>query len=462
MFGDIASSVQAHLSDLPWADWLPRRRWFVRRPGAAVPHLRDVVLLGPCAACFVEAGPDEYFVPLVASPDPAADGLVDQDGVRWIDGLEDPVALREIVVACLGEGVGPRHRRIAGRVLDRDALSASSRGQVRTGTADQTNSWALVGDTFVKVFRRLEAGGNLDVEVLEALAGRGELSVPRLRGVLEVSGPAGSRVLAAFQQAVPHERNAWEQACADVAAAARGDAGDIGIWGILGARTAQLHLALAQVFPVRPSTEDDGLRVADGMARLAREILGDLAAADRGAWTDSVKTRADAVLAGSVPLVRDLGAALPAGILLQRVHGDFHLGQVLRSGDDWTILDFEGEPARTPAERRAPAPAAKDVSGMLRSFDYASLAGLPDATDPEAQERVGRWRLAARESFLQGYFAVPGIGALWPADPAGRASLLDRYEAEKAFYELRYELAHRPDWLAIPLGGLVSLAKAAP
>ncbi len=462
MFGEIAQSVHSHLSDLPWSDWLARRRWYVRRSDATAPHLRDVVLLGPCAACFVAAGPDEYFVPLVAAMDGAADAMVDQDGVRWIDGLEDPVGIREILAACLGAPVGPRHRRISGRLLERDGLEASLRGEVRTGTADQTNSWALVGDTFVKVFRRLEPGGNLDVEVLEALAARQYLSVPHLRGVLVAAGTGEEKVLAAFQKAVPHECNAWDKACAEVGVVACGGTVSSAPWRDLGDRTARLHAGLAAVFGVATVPTEARADFGLAAAGLARDVLRELETAPRETWSDEVLCDVTQVGLEAGRIAAIFAHPAPADLPLQRVHGDYHLGQVLSSPEGWTILDFEGEPARTPQERRAPAPAAKDVAGMLRSFDYASRAGLPAGSDALARTRALHWRDAARTAFLEGYFSVAEVQALWPAAPSDRELMLAHHEAEKAFYELRYELRHRPDWMPIPLGGLLALATGAP
>lgn len=464
MFDSIADDLMPTFANLPWDQWLAKRRWFVRRSESREAFLASLVVVGEVVVCFVEVGSDTYFVPVVVGAPDDPDGMLDDENdITWVDALSEPDGVLALLECSLDKGHRGEKVRLVPEILDREALRASlADGEVKLGTAEQTNSWAMVGDTFVKVFRRLEDEPNLDVEVLRALAHRTDLAIPRLRGQVSAVGRGRESVVIAFQAAVPHERNAWEEACAQVAAVAGGADLGGGSWTLLGERTAMLHLAMAEEFPTRASDAQDGLLVAGNMASLARAILSDLSSADRTAWTDSVKALAGDVLSGSDSLVAALGAPLAAGTLLQRVHGDFHLGQVLRTGADWTILDFEGEPARTPAERRALAPVSKDVSGMLRSFDYASLAGLPAHADDAARSKVAAWKRAAREGFLAGYFGTAGIEALWPSDPARRQALLDRYEAEKAFYELRYELAHRPDWLAIPLGGLASLAKPAP
>lgn len=463
MFDSIAEDLFPNFALLPWEEWLAKRRWFVRRGGSSDSVLVALVVLGEVVVCFVESGTDTYFVPLVVGAPDDPDGLVDQEtDITWVDALSEPDGVTALLECSLDKGHRGAKVRLVPDILDREALRSSlANGEVKLGTAEQTNSWALVGNTFVKVFRRLEDEPNLDVEVLRALAHRTDLAIPKLRGMVMATGRGRESVVMAFQAAVAHERNAWTHACAQVASVAGGTATDVAEWESLGARTAQLHLALAEEFPGRPSNESDGEIVASDMSSLAREILADLSAADRSAWTDSVKALADTVLSGSYALVAGLREPMASGTSLQRVHGDFHLGQVLLTQGDWTILDFEGEPARSPTERRALAPAAKDVSGMLRSFDYASLAGLPANADDAARARVADWKRSARAAFLEGYFRTFGIAALWPDDLAQRQALLDRFESEKAFYELRYELAHRPDWLAIPLGGLASLAKHA-
>lgn len=461
MFDSIAEDLFPNFALLPWEEWLSKRRWFVRRSGSSDSILVSLVVVGEVVVCFVEAGTDTYFVPLMVGASDDPDGLLDNEtDITWVDALSHPDGVTALLECSLDKGHRGAKVRLVPDILDREALRSSlADGEVKLGTAEQTNSWALVGDTFVKVFRRLEDEPNLDVEVLRALAHRTDLAIPRLLGSVTAAGRGRESVVMAFQVAVPHERNAWTHACAQVAAVADGTTADLTEWEALGTRTAQLHLALAEEFPGRPSDESDGEIVASDMSSLAREILADLSAANRSTWTDSVKVLADAVLSGSYALVAGLREPMAAGTSLQRVHGDYHLGQVLLTDGDWTILDFEGEPARSPAERRALAPAAKDVSGMLRSFDYASLAGLPAGADEAARGKVADWKQSARAAFLEGYFKTFGIAALWPEDPAKRQALLDRYESEKAFYELRYELAHRPDWLAIPLGGLASLAK---
>jgi maltose alpha-D-glucosyltransferase/alpha-amylase len=156
---------------------------------------------------------------------------------------------------------------------------------------------------------------------------------------------------------------------------------------------------------------------------------------------------------------------LPANVsaLKTRYHGDYHLGQVLVVQNDFYVIDFEGEPMRPMAERRNKASPLKDVAGMLRSFDYAAATAVRDIADiqPASQEAVvscaRQWRDRVIGEFLDGYFEeMQGCPSL-PADAAERRALLDFFTLDKAFYEVGYELANRPNWIAIPLGGVVRL-----
>jgi maltose alpha-D-glucosyltransferase/alpha-amylase len=161
--------------------------------------------------------------------------------------------------------------------------------------------------------------------------------------------------------------------------------------------------------------------------------------------------------------IRGIAADL-AGVVKTRFHGDLHLGQVLASQDDFIIVDFEGEPGRSLEERRAKSCVLRDVAGMLRSFSYAAYAAAvqpePGTTlTPPAEQALGAWEDDAIHHFLEGYFgATQGVASV-PADRAAFDALLDLFLLEKALYELRYEIANRPDWVGIPLRGLIELAE---
>jgi maltose alpha-D-glucosyltransferase/alpha-amylase len=189
---------------------------------------------------------------------------------------------------------------------------------------------------------------------------------------------------------------------------------------------------------------------------LAREVLASLSQAHLPAAAAGLAT----VLQHNAPaLLRKIKApAIPPGTChRQRVHGDIHLGQVLWDGKAFTILDFEGEPARPMEERRRKQSPARDLAGMLRSFDYAARAGLPVGTGLVGEQAATDWKRKARKAFRFAYEKSIGNEPFLPSDTGLRNKLVNLFELEKAFYELKYELGHRPDWVEIPLAGLLEL-----
>ena len=205
-------------------------------------------------------------------------------------------------------------------------------------------------------------------------------------------------------------------------------------------------------------------RLADQMRAHGEQSL-DALNQRLGALQDASRVHAEAVLSQRGALLAQFDAirSLDRAGLRIRLHGDYHLGQVLRTEEDFVILDFEGEPARSIAERRAKHSPLKDVAGMLRSYSYAAYAALiaftvngPDdygALEPWADT----WRHWVTEAFLKGYWTASGVSALLPASEAARQVLLDAFTLDKALYELGYELNNRPDWVRIPLIGVRKL-----
>ena len=192
----------------------------------------------------------------------------------------------------------------------------------------------------------------------------------------------------------------------------------------------------------------------------------DLLAEKRDGLDDADQALADRLLASRAAITDHIRRSLPPTIKAVKVrhHGDFHLGQVLIAKDDAFILDFEGEPGRSLAERRLKAPAARDVAGLLRSIDYSTTAALFDATSLTPEERhilhpkLEIWRKKAMEEFWNVYRQAADP-ALWPSDPAQAQNLLDFFLLEKAFYEIDYELMNRPAWLHVPLDGTWRILK---
>jgi maltose alpha-D-glucosyltransferase/alpha-amylase len=239
---------------------------------------------------------------------------------------------------------------------------------------------------------------------------------------------------------------------------------------LLGRRVGEMHKALCATtgdarFDPEPVTEGDLAawkgnveREAAQTFRIAEEAMAGMPEATRAAVRPFLERRSRIV-----ERIRGISTAT-AGLVKTRFHGDLHLGQVLASQDDFIIVDFEGEPGRSLEERRAKSCVLRDVAGMLRSFSYAAHAA---AVQPEpgavitaaAEQSLVQWEGEAIHHFLEGYFNATADVASVPSERDSFNALLDLFLLEKALYELRYEVANRPDWVGIPLRGLIGLAE---
>jgi trehalose synthase-fused probable maltokinase len=328
----------------------------------------------------------------------------------------------------------------------RGALAVPEDVDVRPLGVEQSNSSLLVGETLlVKLYRRLEGGVNPELELLQFFAEHGFANAPALRGSWWYSGPLLEATLGTVQDFVPGAVDGWSLALAEL-----GNDPEPFI-----ARARRLGEVVGQMHSVLASDAED--------AAFAPEEAGHEALALLTATVDEEidrvflhlpNTEAVAPIAGYGDAVRDLLRNLTnVGSVGRSIrhHGDLHLGQVLWNGSDWFVIDFEGEPARPLTERRAKRSPLRDVAGMLRSFTYAASVAGGGARDVE--ERL-------RADFLSGYEgAVAAAGLLPPPESTER--LLRIFELEKAVYELRYELNHRPDWVPVPVAGIVRLLEEA-
>jgi len=308
---------------------------------------------------------------------------------------------------------------------------------VRPMGVEQTNSSLVYDDRLVlKLFRRLRPGPNPDVEVTRALGDAGFENV----AVPSALWRSGDLDLAVVQPFLAGGAEGWALALTSLRDFYGGDSVDPASRGgdfaaeasRLGHMTADMHIALAQAFGARPG--DGRAWAAMAERQLARLEPEDADAAAARAFIDRLRQ------------VADLGASI-------RVHGDFHLAQVVRTDTGWFVLDFEGEPARPLEERRAASSPLKDVGGMLRSFHYASQVALMEQDEPRRPEmapRADRWERRNREAFLSGYLRRPGIRDLLPRGQSSLTTVLAAFELDKAVYEVLYERDHRPDWLPIP------------
>ena len=320
--------------------------------------------------------------------------------------------------------------------------------RVRSLGVEQSNSSVVLDELhMLKLYRRLEAGPNPELEVLRALATAGFANAPRLEGALTTEGPPLETALVSVTGVVPAVGGGWELALESFH--------DDPSWlperaWRLGEVTAGLHMALAanehdpHFAPEEPSAEALGLLAAE----IEEEITSTFASLPEDDALGSVAHRAEDLR----DLVQELASVGPAGLAI-RTHGDYHLGQVLWTTDgDWVVIDFEGEPARSLPERRRKRSPLRDLAGMTRSFAYAGDAALL----LEGVEAPEGWVDACREAFLDGYLASADERLL-PSSRAGFDRLLQLYELEKLVYELRYETRNRPEWATIPVVGMLRL-----
>ncbi|MFJ9849964.1 maltokinase [Streptomyces sp. NPDC101150] len=336
--------------------------------------------------------------------------------------------------------------RVPGRIgalrFDREeGLDIPSGLPARPIATEQSNSSIVYGDSFIlKVFRRIAPGINPDLELPRALADAKCARVPAPVAWFEAEAAEADgepTTLGVLQPYLPGSADGWQLALnalsvrADFTSSARA----------LGHATAEVHTALAQTLPTTELHRPQ-------LAAIAARMTGRLEAT----------ARAVPLLQPYCPRLREAFDALAGiggdgrGWAAQRIHGDLHLGQTLRSADEgrWSLIDFEGEPARPLVERRRPQPALRDVAAMLRSFDYAARSG-PGGGDPWSLE----WARRTRDAYCQGYAEAGGL------DPRSAPELMRAYETDKAVYEVLYEARHRPDWLPVPMAAIRRLAAGA-
>jgi maltokinase len=334
------------------------------------------------------------------------------------------------------------------RVLLQVASDGSEEARLaRPVNAEQSNTSLVFDDRLIlKLFRRLHPGPNPDVEVTTALASTGfqHVAAPLVIWREEPYDLAfGQQYLAGGSEgwalALTSLRDFYNSECEYPSEAGGDFAAEA---GRLGRMTAEMHLALSEAFGVGdpPAAQATWEALVDRIeARL--KAVGDLTG-------DDFNRRAEPLLA-RLRLVADPGPAI-------RVHGDYHLGQVMQTDTGWYVLDFEGEPARPLAERVLMTSPLKDVSSMLRSFDYAARYALTERSPtelPSLEQLAKAWEVHNRQAFLEGYRDVEGIDVLL-AGPTSTPVVQLAYELDKALYELDYERAHRPEWVPLPLGAI--------
>jgi maltose alpha-D-glucosyltransferase/alpha-amylase len=495
-------------------EFLQAQRWFGAK-GEPIAHVRvaDAVrlLTGACPRYLalldvtLDGRTDTYLLPLTTAEGARAGAVLQAHphaALAWLDVPSGRVLLYDAAVEprfwvelfawWLRGGKGRSLRGLYTGEME-EGLRHDPAATAVLLSGEQSNSAAVVtteeGErVFVKLYRRLERGVNPEVEVLGHLTGAGFRFVPRLLGTAQFRRGDEAITIGVAQQALPAERDGWDYAVEKVGQflgrvaataspdpdAERGASADgvppwmeetapemLELARTLGVRTAELHAALAgadapALRPLPATVEDHATfaaRVAEEL-EATRALLGEHAGAlngfpDDDAW-DRTRARLDALRA-----VGETGQRV-------RVHGDYHLGQTLVADGEVFLLDFEGEPARPLEERRRRDYALRDVAGMLRSLNYAAFAPLlqrEEAAPAPAQEAwAGALARGCEATFLDAYYRTAGDAA-FVLPPALRRPFLWAYLLDKALYEVRYELGHRPAWVRLPLRSLQRLLR---
>ncbi len=442
------------------AEWLVERRWFGSKSRELTQvGVVDMPLLDPgppqlrialVEATFGTGAHEIYQVPVVLDgdslPPEARIASLGSDGAAYdlLDERRDPPRLLELIAAG-GQAASTEGRVVfvwadAGPPPPPDA-------EVRPISSEQSNSSVVFGENAIlKIYRRVEAGVNPELEMLRFLNQRGFHRIPKLLGWYEYEGRPADATLGVVQEFIADGRDGWVWTLDGLA----GDPDSLlEPLRALGATVGAMHTALASdptdpVFaPEERGHESLALFVASLDEQIERVFL-DLPDDER---LGPILHRGEELR----DQLRELARIGGIGMAI-RVHADLHLGQTLLTDRGWTIIDFEGEPARPLPERRTKHSPLRDVAGLLRSVAYAPLAArLQRNAMPPAD-----WEPRARERFLDGY--LDSIDpALLPATRREVDQLLAIYELEKAVYELNYELNNRPDWVEIPVAGITRL-----